>query len=479
MKILVVSAHFPPNFVSGGTLAPQRQARGLRALGHDVSVYAGWLGDRPGLEVWSEVDETGLPVRWVSSRAWIGWDDRNNFDNPGVTDDFRSHVAEVQPDVVHFHSMQSLGAGLLDVAADAGAKVVVTMHDFWWFCARQFLVDRDYHPCCLVVSCGDCPCQIDRDWLAGRNQFLADRLARADLILAVSSSSAEVLAANGIESARLRIDENGVPAPAAGEQANGVDARPAAEAAPESAATDGGTGVRFTYAGGPDRMKGVHVLIEAARLLTDRHGSAGWTIRAYGVGPYLEESGEHVENLPFDARPAFDPQDAEAVFAATDVLVVPSVMRETYSILTREALARRVPVITTDTIGPEEVVEHGRNGLVVAADDAVGLAGAMAQVVDDPHLLATLRRGCAGLVVRSVEEQVAGLDLLYQGLLAPPPAPVPARAEIRRVVFMAGIEGAPLRYRARLPAEGLAMLAIESAVRHYRSADLPGLLEEA
>src|SRR3954447_14607568 len=39
MRVVVVSAHCPPNFVSGGTLAPQRLARALRARGHEVSVY--------------------------------------------------------------------------------------------------------------------------------------------------------------------------------------------------------------------------------------------------------------------------------------------------------------------------------------------------------------------------------------------------------------------------------------------------------
>src|SRR4051812_5039158 len=74
VRIVVVSAHFPPNFVSGGTLAPQRQAQGLRAAGHEVSVYAGWLGDRTPLESWTE-DVDGLPVRWIVSTPWIGWSD--------------------------------------------------------------------------------------------------------------------------------------------------------------------------------------------------------------------------------------------------------------------------------------------------------------------------------------------------------------------------------------------------------------------
>src|SRR6185436_1857140 len=98
LRIGVVSAHYPPNFVSGGTLQPQRIARGLRARSHDVRVYAGHL-DREGtsgrapLEAWDDADETGLPIRWIVTTPFIGWADRENFSNPGVGADFAPWVA--------------------------------------------------------------------------------------------------------------------------------------------------------------------------------------------------------------------------------------------------------------------------------------------------------------------------------------------------------------------------------------------------
>ncbi len=43
---------------------------------------------------------------------------------------------------------------------------------------------------------------------------------------------------------------------------------------------------------------------------------------------------------------------------------------------------------------------------------------------------------------------------------------------MRRVVFATGIDGAPLRYRARLPAEALALVGVAAEVHHYRDPDL-------
>ncbi len=211
MRILTVSAHYPPNFVSGGTLQPQRISQGLRARGHDVSVYAGWIGDRPPLESWEDTDETGMPVRWVVSSPWIGWSDERNWMNPAVTEHFRAHVDALRPDIVHVHALQSLGAGVLPAARSAGARVVVTMHDFWWLCSRQFLVDRDQRPCSLVVEAGVCACEVDVAWRRDRAAALATLLGSADLVLAPSASAARVLAANGVAAHRLEVDENGLP----------------------------------------------------------------------------------------------------------------------------------------------------------------------------------------------------------------------------------------------------------------------------
>ena len=59
--------------------------------------------------------------------------------------------------------------------------------------------------------------------------------------------------------------------------------------------------------------------------------------------------------------------------ADADVLLVPSVMRESFSIVTREALQRGLPVLCTDSLGPEEVVVDGVNGMVVPSADPAAL----------------------------------------------------------------------------------------------------------
>jgi len=467
VRIVLVSGHYPPNFVSGGSLQPQRLARGLRARGHDVSVYAGWSGERrEALDTWEEVDETGMSVHWIVTTPWEPWSDDRNWNCPEVHADFVAYLRRAQPDVVHLHDLQTLGGSLVRAASEAGAKTIVTMHDFWWVCARLFLVDKSMHPCSLVVDAGACACERNHRWLTNRRQQLAAELAHADVVLSPSRSAARVLAANGIAPDRLAVDENGLPE--ADLETHPVD-EPARDR--DEAAT-----VRFVYAGGVHELKGVSVLLRAAALL---HDLPGWELTACGVPEnHLDGTGIDLQGAPVKLVKPFSPEQRDEVIGAADAIVIPSIMRETHSILTREALSRGVPVICTDTLGPEEVVVSGVNGLIVPAGDVDLLADAMRAVVDDRDFLQHLRKGCAAPVaIRSLSDQVEGLERRMSELVKPPAHATAAAAPhrpIRRVVWACGMAGAPLRYRARLAAEAIGLLGVRTDVVYYRD---PALLE--
>ncbi len=488
MRVSVVSAHYPPNFVSGGTLVPFRSARELARRGHEVRVFAGWIGaahragevfdDGPAGEPPSgEGAGPGVPVRWFSTNDSIDWTSRLNFDNPEAAAAFAETLRDFGPDIVHFHSLQGLGAGLLLEAHRSGVPFVVTAHDFWWWCGRQFLCDRDYHPCSPVVVAGVCQCAVDRRWLDERVRFTTSALGLASRVLAVSETSAEVLRANGVAPGRLVVLDN----PVEGTRPAEVASRDGAgEADPGGRRGD----VTFVFAGGSDPMKGLPVLGEA---LAQLDGVPGWSADLYGV--QAPSGGERTAPRNVRFHPAFSPNELSGVLSAADVLVVPSVMQETYSILTREALGAGVPVLTTTCLGPEEVVEDGVNGLVVPQDDPGALAAAMGRLVRDAGLRSTLARAARApraVELTSVEAHCDQLEELYAAVTrhgggggAASAAGSPQRRPVERVLFVAGIEGAPLRYRARLPAEGLALLGVHADVRHYRDPEILALSARA
>jgi glycosyltransferase involved in cell wall biosynthesis len=103
------------------------------------------------------------------------------------------------------------------------------------------------------------------------------------------------------------------------------------------------------------------------------------TIRATGTEHvYLAGWHEH------DALPRF--------FAASDAVVLASV-REQFGSALVEGMACGLPAIAVDRFGPADIVRPGQTGWLVAPDDEVELAGALAQAIDHPE--ERLRRGAA------------------------------------------------------------------------------------
>ena len=208
MRILYVTAHYPPDFTSGATLQVQRAARHVAAAGHEVAVLSGAIGLADGTTRTERVDDVAL--HWIGTAARLAPDDDGNWSNPAATAYATEVMDRWRPDVVHAHALQTLGADLLAEAAARGITTVVTMHDLWWWCARLFLVDRALQPGPLDTTRSRCECARTADWRRERAARLAVVLAGVDQILVPSASLRDVVVLNGIDAARIDIDENDV-----------------------------------------------------------------------------------------------------------------------------------------------------------------------------------------------------------------------------------------------------------------------------
>jgi len=77
----------------------------------------------------------------------------------------------------------------------------------------------------------------------------------------------------------------------------------------------------------------------------------------------------------------------------TDMLVLPS-FAEGVPVVLMEAMAARVPVVTTQVAGIPELVENGVSGVLVPPGDAGALARSIAALLADPER--RMRIGIAG-----------------------------------------------------------------------------------
>jgi glycosyltransferase involved in cell wall biosynthesis len=159
------------------------------------------------------------------------------------------------------------------------------------------------------------------------------------------------------------------------------------------------TVVKFLFAGRPVREKGFGVLIEAWSESGLRAPSAALVLVGVGsIPPWVPAAGA-VSGDVVCMHPV-PPIQLRDVYAAADVLVVPSIptrtFREPWGLVVNEAMNRKLPVIASDAVGAVAggLVRDGHNGLVVPAGDARALALALRRLAGDAQLRARL--GAAG-----------------------------------------------------------------------------------
>jgi glycosyltransferase involved in cell wall biosynthesis len=167
---------------------------------------------------------------------------------------------------------------------------------------------------------------------------------------------------------------------------------PREESWPEQADT------KFLFVGRPAREKGLRVLTEAWRTTGLQAPTAALVLVGVGSTPPWVPAGGAVGQrsdgtLCMDPVP---PLELRNLYAACDVLVVPSIptrtFREPWGLVVNEAMNRGLPVIATDAVGAAAggLVRDGRNGVVVPAGDSNALAGAIRRLGADPALRARL-----------------------------------------------------------------------------------------
>lgn len=100
---------------------------------------------------------------------------------------------------------------------------------------------------------------------------------------------------------------------------------------------------------------------------------------------------------------AVDSAEVAAVYARASMVVLPCRIavdgdRDGLPTVLTEALARALPVVSTDVVGIPELVQHERTGLLVPPEDAAALAAAIERLLDDDGLARRLGRAGRQLV---------------------------------------------------------------------------------
>jgi glycosyltransferase involved in cell wall biosynthesis len=147
--------------------------------------------------------------------------------------------------------------------------------------------------------------------------------------------------------------------------------------------------IQITFLGHVLPDKGVPQLIEALGKVSAR---ADWSATIAGSGE-LDQTRSHAQRLGIADRVEIPgwlgPQETAALLRSTDIVVLPSFV-ENLPMVVIEGFAYGLAVVATPVGAVPEVIDHGRNGLLVPIGDVEALAGALDRLLEDGELRRSL-----------------------------------------------------------------------------------------
>ena len=126
-----------------------------------------------------------------------------------------------------------------------------------------------------------------------------------------------------------------------------------------------------------------------------------------GDGPYLEEMQQELAGTPCTFTGYLQGEDLAAAYASCDLFLFPSTT-DTFGNVVLEAQASGIPVIVTDSGGPQENLIPGKTGLVIQGDSEESLLGAIQSLLAQPERLKDM-----GLTARGYMEE-RSFDAAFQ-----------------------------------------------------------------
>lgn len=137
------------------------------------------------------------------------------------------------------------------------------------------------------------------------------------------------------------------------------------------------------------RVKGFDVLFDALTAIPD---AVLWLA---GEGPERADLEAYATEAGVKDRVRFLGwrQDIPDLMASADIMICPS-RHEPLGNVILDAWSQGAPVISTATAGPKDMIDHGKDGLLVPIEDPDALADAVGQLIAEPALAKSI--GIAG-----------------------------------------------------------------------------------
>ena len=410
MRILQVVHGYPPEKRGGAELVTATLVQALARRDHAVTVFARTADSTTEeFSVQEDVPDTdGVRVVRVVNNLSHASQFRLEYDHPFLDEVFHRVLTDSRPDVVHVQHVIHLSGSVLQASAQLGYPVILSLHDFFFACARIHLVDNHRRLCPGPDRGERCVACLQAETTAEearrRFRYFEQLLHIPQQVIVPSQFLAERMQEifPFLES-RLQIIAPGIVSP---EQIQPEDRKHQEP-------------IRVLSIGALAPHKGPHLLIQAMRgLPTDSFAVSLYGDRAAAWSTYADQLETDAADLPIRFCGTYAQDELSAILAEHDVLVVPSICEETFSLVTRESLQAGLPVIAARRGALPEVIQDGVNGLLFEAESADDLRRCLERLRTDTRLREQLTP--ASTPMRDPQAYAQDMEAVYERVRGKP-----------------------------------------------------------
>ncbi|MBI4522014.1 MAG: glycosyltransferase family 4 protein [Gemmatimonadetes bacterium] len=369
MRILIATDAFPP-MCGGSGWSTYELAKGLRALGHDITL----VQVTTDVQVRRSAVYDGLSVdqyrAWAPRVPFV----RNYFKNERLYSRLAAYLRTIirrdSIDIVHAQHVLTGPPSVIAARAER-VPVVCTVRDYWPIC---YWTDLVHDPSSATTCPGCSPAMMTRclrpragvwhpltlpmiPYMTGNLRRKRRRLASADAVVAVSTSVARDLRDRAAELRATRVETIPNPVDTAG-------IRAAADAGPRP--MDGEYAI---YVGKLAANKGSLRLLPAIE-----RANLPWPLVVIGDGPQRAKMQDLARRSGRDVRfSGWLPRERVLIWLRhASLLVFTSYWPEPLSRVLLEASALGVPIAAMNTGGTSDIIIHEVTGLLADGERELG-----------------------------------------------------------------------------------------------------------
>jgi glycosyltransferase involved in cell wall biosynthesis len=468
MRIVQVNWGWPPGQTGGPIGYVADLSKELVALGHEVFVFYAGDTDFGGRSYLHRKVQEGV-------RLFSLVNSPNNFLSLGFPKEecreaktealFQDFLAEVNPDLVHFHSLLGLSASILEVSKSRGVSNVVSLHNYWFICPRLDLLKPPSYTLCSGPSrgwnCSVCAPRPGR-WevrkakakgmfknlikrrptlkrclqrtILGLNRLRSsfsafdknradspasgrpdpelarDYLFRENCLRSLLSEKADLIVAVSSSVKEIFVN-HGIPEEKIIVLHSGIESLDRLQRFARCQTDSLHSPLTFGFFGPVLPYKGVHILVEAFNLLSP--GSARLVVYGTGDSSYIRKLMRKANgNVEFGG--AF--RDLTDILPEFDVAVIPPIWNDNAPLVVLESLASEKPIIGAEIGGIPDFVKDGINGFLFKPGDPFDLAEKMKEVIESPQLIHLFKENIEP--PKSMRQHAGEVSDIYQNLIA-------------------------------------------------------------